>query len=86
MKADIQEFRGLVDDFTEQQIWEAICDCNGNKAPGPDGFNILRIKKCWGVMKKDILDLFKEFQDNGKLVRGLSSSFVACVPKILGGL
>lgn len=37
---------GLEAMFTEDEIWEAIQDCDGNKAPGPDGFNLACIQKC----------------------------------------
>lgn len=28
-------------EFTEAEIWAAVRSCDGNKAPGPDGFNML---------------------------------------------
>ena len=30
-------------EFTLEEVWEAVKDCNGNKAPGPDGFNMMCI-------------------------------------------
>lgn len=36
---------------SEAEIWAAIQDCDGNKAPGPDGFNLYCIQKCWSIMK-----------------------------------
>ncbi|XP_057506509.1 uncharacterized protein LOC130789694 [Actinidia eriantha] len=51
----------LVDVFTEDEIWRCIKYCDGNKAPGPDGFNMLSIKKGWYFMKKNILDFMGEF-------------------------
>ncbi|KAF5934424.1 hypothetical protein HYC85_030595 [Camellia sinensis] len=38
-------------EFLEDEIWEAIKGCDGNKAPGPDGFNLQCIQKCWNIMK-----------------------------------
>lgn len=32
--------RELVADFLEEDVWAAVKDCDGNKAPGPDGFNL----------------------------------------------
>ncbi|XP_028104052.1 uncharacterized protein LOC114303104 [Camellia sinensis] len=37
---------GLEAMFNEEEIWAAIQDCDGNKAPSPDGFNLACIKKC----------------------------------------
>jgi hypothetical protein len=31
--------------FTPEEIEEAVSQCEGNKAPGPDGFNFIFIKK-----------------------------------------
>lgn len=68
--------------FTEKEVWIIIKSCDGNKAPGPDGLNMLCIKKCWSFMKKDIMAFINEFHRNGKLPRGINSSFIALIPKI----
>ncbi|XP_028091070.1 uncharacterized protein LOC114291222 [Camellia sinensis] len=72
---------GLEAMFTEEEIWAAIQDCDGNKAPGLDGFNLACIKKCWEIMKGDILQMMYEFHTNGKLARGVNSSFMVLIPK-----
>ncbi|KAL7220773.1 hypothetical protein ACSBR2_013628 [Camellia fascicularis] len=56
-------------------------DCDGNKAPGPDGFNLLCYQKFWKVMKGDVINFVKEFHTNGKLVKGINSSFITLIPK-----
>lgn len=71
----------LEKEFTESEVWSALKACDGNKAPGPDGFNLLAIRKCWKFMKGDIMLFFKEFFANGKLASGLISSFIALIPK-----
>ncbi|XP_028069007.1 uncharacterized protein LOC114271593 [Camellia sinensis] len=42
-------------EFSEEEIWEAVNDCDSNKASGPDGFNLSCIQKCWKIMKKEIV-------------------------------
>ncbi|KAL9677221.1 hypothetical protein QQ045_005449 [Rhodiola kirilowii] len=37
----------LESDITEEEILSVIKECDGNKAPGPDGFNINFYKKFW---------------------------------------
>lgn len=32
-------------EFSKEEVWLAIRDCNGNKAPGPDGFNLMFFQK-----------------------------------------
>ena len=56
--ADTLAIEGVTENFTENEIWDAIRDCDGNKGPGPDGFNMMCLKKWWGFMKNDILDFF----------------------------
>ncbi|XP_028082885.1 uncharacterized protein LOC114284188 [Camellia sinensis] len=67
--------------FTEEAIREVLNSCEGNKAPGPNGFNMSFFKKCWGIVKYDVLQFMREFHQNASLVRGLNSSFIALIPK-----
>lgn len=60
---------------------EAVKCCNGNKAPGPDGFNLNFIKKFWGFLKEDPWGMVEEFFINAKLPKVYTSYFVALVPK-----
>lgn len=71
----------LVAEFSEEEVLAAIKEYNGNKAPGPDGFNLACIQKNWKVMKVEVMQFMQEFYVNGKLAKGLNSSFIAVVPK-----
>ena len=33
-------------EFSKHEIWVALQDCDGNKAPRSDGFNLACIQKC----------------------------------------
>ncbi|GJX15428.1 putative RNA-directed DNA polymerase, eukaryota, reverse transcriptase zinc-binding domain protein [Tanacetum coccineum] len=45
------EATSLENTFTKKEIWNAVCGCGSEKAPGPDGFNFQFIKKFWdGVL------------------------------------
>ena len=35
----------------------------GDKAPGLDGFSMAFFHKCWKVVKKDMIAVFKEFHE-----------------------
>jgi hypothetical protein len=35
----------------------------GDKALGPDGFSMAFFQKCWEVVKKDMMVVFKEFHE-----------------------
>ncbi|GLU16530.1 hypothetical protein SLE2022_329610 [Rubroshorea leprosula] len=67
--------------FSTEEIEEGLKSCEGTKAPGPDGYNFSFIKYAWGCMKEDFLRFFEEFHQNGRLVKGLNSSFLTLIPK-----
>lgn len=69
--------------FTESEVWATIKSCDRNKAPGPDGFNLSCIQKCWSILKQDFMNFMTEFHENGRLVRCLKCSFFTLVPKKL---
>ncbi|XP_028053421.1 uncharacterized protein LOC114257814 [Camellia sinensis] len=68
-------------EFSEEEILSAIKSCGGNKALGPDGFNMSFFQKCWHIVKEDVFLFMRDFHQNAKLVRGLNSSFIALIPK-----
>ena len=45
----------LSKEFSQEEVWEAVKGCDGNKALGPDGFNLFAIKKCWKIIKDDFV-------------------------------
>ncbi|XP_028123599.1 uncharacterized protein LOC114320724 [Camellia sinensis] len=82
MKGDRNtRFFHLMVEFSEEEIKAVIRDCNGNKAPSPDGFNMICFQKLWKLMKRDVCNFFKEFHMNGKLLKRLNSSFISLIPK-----
>jgi hypothetical protein len=56
----------------------------GDKALGPDGFSMAFFKKCWEVVKKDMMTIFKEFHESGKFEMSFNATFVAFIPKKVG--
>ncbi|CAL5367336.1 unnamed protein product [Camellia sinensis] len=71
----------LVSAFTEAEVWAAIKESDSNKAPGPDGFNLLGYQKFWGIMKKVIMQFFQDFHNHSRLTYGINSSFITLIPK-----
>ncbi|GLU01659.1 hypothetical protein SLE2022_189580 [Rubroshorea leprosula] len=72
----------LVGAFREEEIDAAVRECDSSKAPGPDGFNFGFVKNVWELIKADVIRFLHEFHKNGKLVRGLNTSFIVLVPKV----
>ena len=76
------EGRSLILPFTEAEVKVAVWDCDSFKSPGPDGVNIGFIKDFWEDIKGDVMRFISEFHRNGKLSRGINSTFIALIPKV----
>jgi hypothetical protein len=68
--------------FSLEEIYDVVKDCDGNKCPGPDGFNFAFVKNCWDIIKGEIRIMFDQFHGNGRLPKSLLSYFVALIPKV----
>ncbi|KAL9676604.1 hypothetical protein QQ045_004820 [Rhodiola kirilowii] len=71
----------LEGEISEEEIMAAIRDCDGNKAPGPDDFNVNFYKKIWLIVGEEVVGFVKEFSSNGKLARSINKTFIALIPK-----
>ena len=67
--------------FSEVEVWDVIQHCDGNKAPGPDGFNLHFFKSQWNVVKDDVMKVLDEFFLSGMLDSRLNKSFIALILK-----
>ena len=63
-------------EFAEKEFWEVVRKMKGDKAPGSDGFSMAFFQKCWKVIKKDLMAVFKEFHATGKFEKSLNATFV----------
>jgi hypothetical protein len=72
----------LASPFMQSEIDKIIKSMPVDKAPGPDGFNGLFIKKCWSIIKSDIYNLFLEFVEDKVNLAAINSSYIVLVPKI----
>lgn len=68
--------------FTKEDIDDVVKHMPIDKAPGPDGFNGLFIKKCWQIIKRDVYDLCSDFFENRVDLTSINNSFITLVPKI----
>jgi retron-type reverse transcriptase len=53
-----------------------------DKAPGPDGFNGMFLKKCWDIIKEDIYTLCFDFFNGSLSLEAINFSFITLVPKV----
>ncbi|CAI0629580.1 unnamed protein product, partial [Linum tenue] len=71
----------LTNHFSEEEVWNVVKRCRGDKAPGPDGFSLAFFKKHWNLIKVDLLKGFEDFYHSGKIPKSLAHSFVCLIPK-----
>jgi hypothetical protein len=67
--------------FSCEEVREAIWNSDGNRCPGPDGFNFNFLKTCWEIIKGDIMAFFSEFYINAVLPKAITASFFTLIPK-----
>ncbi|KAK2650145.1 hypothetical protein Ddye_017634 [Dipteronia dyeriana] len=67
--------------FSKEEVWDAVCSCDGNKASGPDGFNLNFIKANWDVIYEEFLEFLRGFHSDGDIVKELNSTFITLIPK-----
>lgn len=74
----------FVENFEEQEIKDAIWDCDSKKSPRTDNlhFHFLKTFSFWETMKKDVVRFVVEFHSYGMLPRRSNASFTALVPKV----
>nr|GEZ36180.1 hypothetical protein [Tanacetum cinerariifolium] len=65
-----------------EEIKTPVWDCGNNKAPGPDGYSFLFIKRFWDLLKHDIQDFVVSFFSSGKFPQGVNSAFITLIPKV----
>lgn len=81
-KLDGEVMRNLVALFSPEEVEEVVNSFEGNKSPGPDGFNFNFFQSFWDLLKREVEVMVNEFFVHGKLPLGFSSYFVALIPKI----
>ena len=71
----------LEDPFSTEEVFAALSELNGDKAPGPDGFSIAFWHFCWDFVWEEVMGYFREFYEQNKFVRSLNSTFLVLIPK-----
>ncbi|GAU21951.1 hypothetical protein TSUD_110910 [Trifolium subterraneum] len=72
----------LVASFGEEEVRQAVWDCDSFKSPGPDDVNFGFINEFWQDLKADFLRFFHDFHNNSRLVKGLNCTFIVLILKV----
>lgn len=67
--------------FSEEEVWNIISGMSGDKSLGPDGFSISFFKKCWDIVKRDLMKVFEEFYYSEEFYEHLNNTFITLIPK-----
>ena len=67
--------------FEEDEIKRTIQECDGDKAPGPDGFTLELYKTHWETMKDDVMRVFCKFAKDGVIHCVTNETYVCLIPK-----
>jgi hypothetical protein len=73
--------KNLCSPFSTEEIDNVILDLPSDKAPGPDGFNNLFIKKCWPIIRNDMYKLCFDFFHHQADLKSINHSYITLVPK-----
>ncbi|KAL9679837.1 hypothetical protein QQ045_017708 [Rhodiola kirilowii] len=74
--------RGLLEEFTEEEVRNALFKMCPTKAPGPDGFSALFYQKCWNIVKDDVVEVVLRCLNNKILDREMNATNIVLVPKV----
>jgi len=71
----------LVQPFQCEEIDRIIKQMPTDKAPGPDGFNGLFLKKCWPIVKGEFYTLCQDFYLGKLNLESINTSYIILIPK-----
>jgi hypothetical protein len=81
MKISEEESIVLKEDFSKEEVWLALFNCDGNKTPGPNDFSVNILKAHWQDIKEDFMNFMHEFHNGGLSVQDINKAFIAFIPK-----
>ncbi|XP_066347579.1 uncharacterized protein [Miscanthus floridulus] len=71
----------LCQDFSTEEIADALFQMGPLKAPGPDGFLARFFQRHWEVVKEDLVAAVKGFFRDGYLPPGVNDTAIVIIPK-----
>lgn len=67
--------------FSMEEIKKATFQLGGDKAPGPDGFNLRFFQVFWEMIKTDLFNIFLDLFNGSLSSASLDYSYICLIPK-----
>ncbi|CAN0908169.1 Transposon TX1 uncharacterized 149 kDa protein [Linum grandiflorum] len=71
----------LTAEFSMEEVLQVIKNTEGDKAPGPNGFNLTFYKACWPIIGNDVVEALRHFQVSSFIPITVNSTFICLIPK-----
>lgn len=81
-KVSEDENRKLIQEFTEQEIKDAVFSMEKNTAPGLDYIPVEFYQECSEVIKKDLIELFNDFYEEKLDISRINYGIITLLPKL----
>jgi len=75
------DLSSLIEPFSHEEIDAIVKHLSSDKSPGPDGFNIDFLKKCWTLICRDFYDLCAAFHSENLCLQSINGSYITLIPK-----
>ena len=69
--------------FTEEEVKKSVFEMKENTAPGPNGFGVTFYKKCWNLIKGELMEMINDFYLGNLDLTKLNYGIVTLVPKVV---
>ncbi|KAK2638348.1 hypothetical protein Ddye_026143 [Dipteronia dyeriana] len=81
-KLNLKKLSTVESDYSSEEVNEALCSCDGNKAPSPDGLNLNFSKLSWEMIHEDFMNFIHDFHRYGSIVKKVNNTFIILILKV----
>jgi hypothetical protein len=77
----VDDLESLSTPFEQNEMDDIIKYMPVDRAPGPNRFNGMFLKKCWHLIKEDFYKLSHDFHDGKIGLENINGSYITLIPK-----